>query len=139
MSKANRLFQKTYARCQKWQCRQFSLLEKFRDFFDESVEFFEAILMGKSKEEIGLEYGDVLFALTRHAKNEKISWFRKSIFLLMPQKHWLEKKSIVFDERYKWWMENHGMHSIRNYKNKEKRKMLIDRKNGKIAKDTWIK
>lgn len=133
------LFEKTYSLCQKWNLRQFSILEKGKDFKDELFELVHSILVRKSREEIGLEYGDVIFSLVRHAHGEKKRSLRKYVLFLVPGKKWLERKLEVFDTRHTWWMDMHGFHCIRNNKNPQKTKMILDRHKGLIAKNIWIR
>ncbi|MBU1119078.1 hypothetical protein KKH43_04315 [Patescibacteria group bacterium] len=133
------LFDETYRLCQEWQCRPFTVKQKFRDFFDEFLEFLEAVVTVKGKKEVGLEYGDVIFTIARHGRGEPIHTWRKLAFNLFPWKFWLKRKLKVFNERHDWWMTHHGFHSIRNYKNPVKRQKIIDRNKYGKNKGVWIK
>lgn len=137
--KASKLFERTYNLCQKWHLREFTRLEALVDFSNEFSELIEAIVKRETKEEIGHEWGDVIFTIIRHHKGEDVGIIRKSIFFLLPKKHWLDKKLDILDARHDWWMKKHNIHAIRNYANLEKRQKIIDRHNGVIPKNTWIK
>ena len=136
---SNALFEKTYALCQKWHLRQFSFREKARDFLDELFELAHSIIMRKPRREVGLEYGDLIFTLVRHARGEKRRFCRRYILYIVPGKKWLERKLEIFEKRHTWWLKNHHFHSIRNNKNPQKVQKILDRQRGVIPRNTWIK
>lgn len=139
MTYSSNLYQLVREHCVKWELRTFSKKEKIKDFQNEFFEFIQAIFSGKSKNEIGYEYGDVLFTIIRSGNNEKRSRLVRYFFYLFPQKIWLERKLKILDDRFKWWMKNYQMKSIRNYKNEKKRRMLVERHFEGKHKDIWIR
>ncbi|MBU1167826.1 hypothetical protein KKC60_05505 [Patescibacteria group bacterium] len=133
------IFETTYRLCQDWELRKFSLRERLRDTRDETWEMIEAIIQKKRSEEIGMEYGDVLFTIIRHGQKERIRLFSRVIFYFMPKKICLQRKLKVFQERDIWWMRHYGFHCIRNYHNKEKREKIIRRHEEGREGQEWIK
>lgn len=135
---SKKLYEIVQKKCAEWDLRTFSMKEKLQDTGGEAFELFEAIAKRKNVSEIGLEYGDVLFTLIRSGKNENRSVFVRYFFYTLPGKRWLERKLKILDKRFEWWMKNYHMKSIRNYKNPEKRKKLIERHYKGKYKNTWI-